>query len=179
MLTSKVARRYAQGLLDFSQEAGQTAVVYAEMKDVSKILSNSPDLRLFFATPFIDYKKKLAAAQEIFKGFSPVVQNLVKLVITHGRETHLDEIAQGFITKVDQLNGVQKISITSAVQLSQKTVEDILKSTSLVNAGSQFDLETVVKPEILGGYILRVGDQQVDASVKTKLNKVQKEFQLN
>jgi len=178
MLTSKVAKRYAQGLLDFSQEAGQTAAVFGEMRDVVKIMSESKELNKFFQTPFIDYKKKIAAAQEIFKSFSPVSQNLIKLVITHGRETHLQDIAQVFINKVEDLKGVQRVSITTAVELSPKTIEDILKSTELVRS-ENYELKTVVKPEILGGYILRVGDQQVDASVKTKLNKVKKDFQLN
>ena len=179
MLTSKVAKRYAQGLLDFAQESGQTDAIYGEMKDVIKVMTNSKDLVKFFGTPFIDYRKKIAAAQEIFKAFSPVSQNLISLAINQGRESHIQRIAQEYINKVDALNGVQKVSITSAVELSAQSIEDILKSTSLVNSDSKFELETIVKKDILGGYILRVGDQQVDASVKTKLNKVQKEFQLN
>lgn len=179
MLTSKVAKRYAQGLLDFSQESGQTDAVYSEMKDVLKIMTESKELNRFFQTPFIDFKKKTEAASEIFKSLSPVSQNLIKLVIKQGRETHLKNIAQEFINKVEDMRGVQRITLTSATELSQKNIEDILKSTSLVKQQSQYDLKTVINPEILGGYILRVGDQQVDASVKSKLEKLKKDFQLN
>jgi len=179
MLTSKVAKRYAQGLLDFTNESGQTAAVFSEMKDVVKIMSQSVDLNKFFLTPYIDAKKKIEVADQIFTSFSVSSQNLIRLVIKHGRENQLKNIAQEFINKVEDINGVQRITLTTATQLSKENLDQILRSTNLVNAGTNFDLKVNVKPEILGGYILRVGDQQVDASVKTKLNQVKKDFQLN
>ena len=179
MLTSKVAKRYAQGLLDFAQESEQVDAVFGEMKDIVKIMSESKELNQFFANPSIDFRKKVAAAQDIFKAFSPVSQNLIKLTITQGRESSIKGIAEEFINKVNAINGVQKISITTASELNQQTIQDILKSTDLVNANGKYELETLVKPDLLGGYILRVGDQQVDASVKTKLGKIKKDFQLN
>jgi F-type H+-transporting ATPase subunit delta len=100
-------------------------------------------------------------------------------VIKHGRENQLKNIAQEFINKVEDINGVQRITLTTATQLSKENLDQILRSTNLVKADSNFDINLHVKPEILGGYILRVGDQQVDASVKTKLNQVKKDFQLN
>jgi F-type H+-transporting ATPase subunit delta len=179
MLTSKVAKRYAQGLLDFTNESGQTAAVFSEMKDVVKIMSQSVDLNKFFLTPYIDAKKKIEVADQIFTSFSVSSQNLIRLVIKHGRENQLKNIAQEFINKVEDINGVQRITLTTATQLSKENLDQILRSTNLVKEGSNFDLNVNVKPEILGGYILRVGDQQIDASVKTKLNKVKKDFQLN
>lgn len=179
MLTSKVAKRYAQGLLDFTNESGQTATVFSEMKDVVKIMTESEDLRKFFLTPYIDSKKKVEVANEIFKGLSASSRNIITLVIRQGRENQLKNIAQEFINKVEDINGVQRVVLTTATPLSKENIDQILGSTNLVNANSKFDLIVNVKPEILGGYILRVGDQQVDASVRSKLNKVKKDFQLN
>lgn len=179
MLTSKVAKRYAQGLLDFTNESGQTATVFSEMKDVVKIMAESADLNKFFLTPYIDSKKKVEVAKEIFKGLSISSQNLITLVIKQGRENQLKNIAQEFINKVEDINGVQRVTLTAATQLSKENIDQILRSTNLVNPNSNFDLQVNVKPEILGGYILRVGDQQIDASVKSKLNQVKKDFQLN
>ncbi|HEX7868727.1 MAG TPA: ATP synthase F1 subunit delta [Chryseobacterium sp.] len=179
MLTSKVAKRYAQGLLEFTNESGQTEAVFSEMKDVVKIMSESADLNKFFLTPYVDANKKTEIANEIFKNFSPVAQNLIRLIIKNGRESQLKNVAQQFINKVEDINGVQRITLTTATQLSNENIEQILRSTNLVNSSATFDLEVNVKPEILGGYILRVGDQQVDASVKAKLDKIKKDFQLN
>jgi len=179
MLTSKVAKRYAQGLLDFTNESGQTATVFSEMKDVVKIMNESKDLIRFFHTPYIDSKKKVEVANEIFKGLSVSSQNFITLVIKKGRENQLKNIAQEFINKVEDIKGVKRITLTTATELSKENIEQILKSTSLVKADANFDLTVNVNPALLGGYILRVGDQQVDASVKAKLNQVKKDFQLN
>lgn len=179
MLTSKVAKRYAQGLLDFTQESGNTVSVFAEMKDVVKIMKDSRELKNFFASPIIDAKKKITASSQIFSQFSPVAKNLITLVIKQGRESHLQDIAQEFINKVEDLQGVQRVTLTVATQLSSKNTDEIIKTTTLVDHTKNYDLKVVVNPEIIGGYILRVGDQQVDASVRTKLNQVKKEFQLN
>lgn len=179
MLTSKVAKRYAQGLLDFTTESGQTATVFSEMTDVVKIMTESQDLRKFFLTPYIDSKKKIEVASEIFKGLSSSSRNIITLVIRHGRENQLKNIAQEFINKVEDINGVQRVTLTTATEISKENIDQILKSTNLVKADSNFDLKVNVNPRILGGYILRVGDQLVDASVKSKLNQVKKDFQLN
>ncbi|KAA0127670.1 ATP synthase F1 subunit delta [Chryseobacterium sp. SN22] len=179
MLTSKVAKRYAQGLLDFTNESGQTATVFSEMKDVVKLMKESADLNKFFLTPYIDSKKKVEVASQIFKGLSQSSQNLITLVIKHGRENQLKNIAQEFINKVEDINGVQRVTLTTAAQLSKENLEQILRASNLVNLKTNFDLQVNVKPEILGGYILRVGDQQIDASVKSKLNIIKKDFHLN
>jgi F-type H+-transporting ATPase subunit delta len=179
MLTSKVAKRYAQGLLNFTQESGNTDAVFAEMKDIVNTIEKSKDLQSFFNSPIIEIKKKISVSAEIFKSFSPVTRNLIQLVIKHGREGQLRNIGQEFINKVEDLKGVQRITLTSATILSAENIQSILKSTTLVNHQNQFDVKSIINPEILGGYILLVGDQQIDASVKSKLSRLKKEFQLN
>lgn len=178
MLTSKVAKRYAQGLLDFTQESGNTESVFGEMRDVMKIMSESKELVQFLNTPFIDARKKDAVALEIFKDFSPVSKNIIRLVIKQGREAQLKNIAQEFINKVEDIKGTQRISLVTATKLSEQNIQKIIADSKMVNV-SNYDLEMIIKPDILGGYILRVGDQQIDASVKTQLNNIKKEFQLN
>ena len=179
MLTSKVAKRYAQGLLNFTQESGNTDSVFTEMSDIVKTIEKSKELQSFFASPIIDVKKKVSIALEIFKDFSPVTKSMLQLIIKQGRESQLQNIAQEYINKVEDMNGVQRITITSASALSSENINNILKSSELVNHDNKFDVKSIINPEILGGYILRVGDQQVDASVKSKLSKLKKEFQLN
>ncbi|MPS73518.1 MAG: ATP synthase F1 subunit delta [Chryseobacterium sp.] len=178
MLTSKVAKRYAQGLLDFTQESGNTEAVFGEMKDIVKIMSSSKELNQFVNTPIIDSRKKEAIALEIFKDFSPVSKNIIRLVIKQGREAQLKNIAQEFINKVEDIKGTQRITLVSATVLSKDNIQKIIADSKMVNVSS-YDLETIIKPEILGGYILRIGDQQIDASVRTKLSNIKKEFQLN
>lgn len=178
MRTSKVAKRYAQGLLDFTQESGNTSTVFSEMKDISNTISSSRELKNFFATPIIDTRKKAIVAKEIFGQLSPVSQNMIALVIKQGRESHLGEIADEYVEKVEALKGIQKIALTTAIELTPESIKNIIESSHLVS-GDNYEVKTSIKPDILGGYILRVGDQQIDNSVKTKLGNIKKEFQLN
>lgn len=178
MLTSKVAKRYAQGLLDLSKESNNTDSIHSEMKDVVAIMTESKELNQFFAAPFIDAKKKISVASEVFIEFSPIVKNMISLVITQGRENQLKNIAQEFINKVEDIKGIQRVSLTIAKELSPENIKHILSSTELIKS-SNYDLTTKINPELLGGYILRVGDYQIDESVKTKLNKLRKDFQVN
>ena len=66
-----------------------------------------------------------------------------------------------------------------AIEISKENIDQILGSTNLVKADAKSDVKLVINPDILGGYILRVGDQQIDASVKSKLSQIKKDFQLN
>lgn len=179
MLTSKVAKRYAQGLLNFTQETAQTDAVFGEMGDIVKTIEKSKELQNFFDSPIIDSKKKANIALEVFKNFSPVTKSFLQLIIKQGRESQLQNIAQEFINKVEDMKGVQRITLTSAAQLSDENISNILKSSDLVNHNQTFEVKSIINPDLLGGYILRVGDQQVDQSVKSKLSKLKKEFQLN
>lgn len=177
MFSTKVAKRYAQGLLDFTKETQQTDLLFDEMKTVVQVLKDSAELNRFLNTPFIDYKKKTIVATEIFKSLSPVTQNLIKLVIKQGRESQLRNIAQAFIDKVEAEKGIQKVTLTLASPISEATIKTIIDQSNMVKQNP--DVQTIINPEILGGYILRVGDQQIDASVKTKLMRVRKQFQNN
>lgn len=179
MLTSKVAKRYAQGLLDFTEESSQTQMVRGEMLDVINIMNTSKDLNNLFLSPVVDSKKKQSIAKEIFKAFSPVSQNIIQLVIKQGRESHLKDIATEFINRVEEMEGLQKVVLTTASPISDSIVEQIISQSNLVNTSGNYRLDKVVNKELLGGYVLRVGDQQLDASVRSKLNQIKKDFQLN
>ncbi len=179
MLISKVAKRYAKGIFDFAQESGKIDLLFGEMKDLLATLNNSPELRRTFTSPIIDYRKKEAISNQLFSGFSADFRNVMTLIIRQKRERHLEGIAEAYVEMVEQMRGVQRISLVSATPLSQQNIDEILKSSSLVDHSKSFEIDSTVKPEILGGYILRVGDQQMDASVRSKLNNIKKEFQLN
>ena len=177
--TTKGSQRYALGLLNFTTETGTTETIFNEMKDVAETISGSKELKSFFATPIIDYRRKQNVANEIFSKFSVVTKNMITFVIKQGREKYLEDIAKEYIEKVEEMNGVQKATLTTAEELSQQSIEQIVKSSSLIDTNKKYKIKSIIKPELIGGYILRVGDQQIDNSVKTHLTNLRKEFQLN
>lgn len=179
MSAKKVAKRYAQGLLEFTKETGNIQTVFDEMKDVAKTISDSKELKIFFATPVIDTRKKQNIAREIFSKFSPTTRNIISLIIRQGREKFLKDIALKYMEYVEALDGTQKITLITAKELSQQSTEQIMRASALVDVTKACRVKSIIRSELIGGYILRVGDKQIDNSVKTQLNNLRKEFQFN
>jgi len=179
MLTSKVSKRYAKGLLLFAQETDKVEDILAEMRDVSKFVSASDELRKFLESPFIHAKAKIAAVEKIFAEFSKVIRNIIVLAIKQNREVYIGDIAKQYINLVEELKGIQKGSLTTATSISEYNVESILKKSLLVDFSKPFDIDRVINSDIIGGYVLKVGDQQIDASVRTSLRDLKREFEIN
>jgi len=179
MRTSKISKRYAKGLLLFAQETNSVEKISTEMKDVLKFINASSELRKFLSSPFIHVKTKISVVEKIFTKFSKTIQNIIILAIKQNRAVHLEDIASQYISLVEGLSGIQKISLTTATELSEVNLKNILTKSTLVDTAKPFDVEIVINPNIIGGYILRVGDQQIDESVRTSLQSLKKEFELN
>jgi len=179
MRTSKVSKRYAKGLLLFAQETDNVENIFKEMKDVLIFLDASNDLKKFLYSPFIHVKTKISAVEKIFNKFSKTVQNIIILVIRQNRAVHLEDIAHQYICLVEELNGIQKVSLTIATELLEADMKNILTKSSLVDTTKPFNVKVEINSDIIGGYVLRVGDHQIDASVRTSLRNLKKEFELN
>jgi len=180
MARFRAAKRYAKGLMEFSTEQGQASQINLEMIDLVKAIESSRDLAQFLDSPILDSKKKNTIIKELFKDFSPTTQNFITLVVNHRRENGLKEIAKEFIDLYNHLNNVKKVEITSAIQLSDELIQQIVDNAkSSMGSEYTYSVETKVDADLIGGYILRVGDNQVDSSIRTRLNRLKKDFSKN
>lgn len=176
----RAANRYAKGLAQFANEAGQSELVYNEMKDVKTILTDSADLRSFLASPVFDVKRKQAVAREVFKSFSAPIQKFIALTINHGRENLLSQIADAYVRQYDLANKIVTAEVTSAVALDQATLDKIIsQAKQSLDANASVKIVNKIDPSLIGGFVLRVGNQQIDTSIKTKLATLRKEFSKN
>ncbi len=176
----RAAKRYAKGLLDFSLETGKAEEINREMKELRSAIQSNRELAQFFSSPVLDSKRKNLIAKEIFKDFSPIAQNFIQLVITHRRETNLREIANQYSILYNRINNIHKAEVTSAIQLDDVMVQEIVgKAKETIGSNYSYEIENKVDPNLIGGFILRVGDKQVDSSVRSKLTRLKKEFDKN
>lgn len=178
MPISKVAKRYSKGLFDYALENHQLETVSSEMSQLLELLNQSKDINTFFQNPFIETSKKIEVSKQIFVSFSALSNNFIQLCIKNGREKHIKDIVAHFMQNVETRNGVQRIFITSASELSQNNINDILSQSKIVDHSKKNNVETFVKPDLIGGYIISVGDQQIDSSIKTQLSALKKELQV-
>ncbi|MCB9202691.1 MAG: ATP synthase F1 subunit delta [Flavobacteriales bacterium] len=175
----KVAKRYSKGLYDFAKESAKDSLVYEEMKSLQNLIENSKELRNFFSSPILDVSKKTKIVKEIFSKYDAITKNFIILVVRHKRESHLLEISKYYQTIYENNNGMIKVYITSAVELDKQTLNSISEKSGIVPNNAKVTIINTVDESLIGGYILRVGDKQIDASIKTKLDAMRKNFNVN
>lgn len=176
----RAAKRYAKGLMQFVTETGKGAEVNQEMTDLKNSIQSSRELAQFLSSPVLDSRRKNEIAKELFKGFSPTTQNFIKLVIDQRREGLLKQIASQFNNLYDYSNNIRTAEVITATELNDGLVQEILdKAKSTMGENYSYKIENKVNPDLIGGFILRVGDKQIDSSLRSRLNKLKKEFEIN
>lgn len=175
MTGTRAALRYAKAILDVSNAKGNAEVVGADMKNISTAISQSSELKLFLENPIIKGTSKLAALNEIFASANADTKNLFSVLLQNKRLDILEAIAAQYAVLYDELKGVQVAHVTTAtpltaaleVQVLSKIKELSTKDVTIVNE---------VNADIIGGFIIRLGDMQYNASIANKLNQLKREF---
>lgn len=175
----KVAGRYAKALLDLAVEKQELEATYKDVLFVKDTLKAAADLRAVLHSPVITADKKESILDAIFKGqIGLLTAHFCALVVRHGREANLSEILERFVVQYRQHQNIVVAQITTASDLSENTLNQ-LRGLVNVNPGQKVELRTEVKPEIIGGFVVRVGDKQADASVAGKLRAIRRTFKEN
>ncbi|MCO6461259.1 MAG: ATP synthase F1 subunit delta [Saprospiraceae bacterium] len=177
MSVSQVASRYAKSLLDLAMEQGKTEVVKGDMATFKEALK-SRDLYLLLKSPIIYPAKKISALKAVFEGkLDSLTMAFFNLTIQKGRESLLVDIADEFFEQYNHQFNIALVKVTSATTLDQPTIDKILdKVKSLVGSDKTIQLETVVNPDIIGGFIIQYDDKLYDSSVAYQLSKLKQSF---
>ncbi|MEX2598811.1 MAG: F0F1 ATP synthase subunit delta [Dehalococcoidia bacterium] len=162
------SKRYAQALFTLAEEKGKGQAWAGELRSVSDSLS-SKEVELFFTTPRVPADRKLSTARELLKGTDPVVLNLVGLLLSRQAIGLLPEIADEYAELVDVSLGRVHAQVTSAVDVSKDQQTKLQKSLSGA-LGKEVILDMEQDPAIVGGLLVRVGDQIIDGTVRSRLD---------
>jgi len=178
MIISRIAYRYAKSLYELSKEQNALDTVKEDMTLVLTAITDSRELANLLKSPIVSLDKKSVILSKIFEGkVSKNASSLISLLVKKGRESELAGVAQSFLNIFNEENNIVKAKLTTAIALEDNLKADFLKVAENIS-GKKVELTEVVDEEVIGGYVLRFEDTQLDASVKTKLNKVkQKLFQ--
>jgi len=171
-----VASRYAKSFIDLAQEQKKVEVIKGDMDLFYHTLKANPELKAVLANPIVSHSKKIKILDEVFsKKVNELSIAFFKLMINKSRGEVLYATAQEYVNMYDVKNNIIKANVVTATPLSaankQKLVADIEKAT-----GGSVKLEAKVDPSLIGGFVLTVGDRQVDTSIANDLKKIRKEF---
>jgi len=176
----RLAARYAKSILDLSVEKGQLEDVHKDMLLVKDTCRTSSDLVGLLRSPVIKADKKGKILDAIFAGkISPMTSAFITLLLHKEREGYLPEIASAFVEQYKTYKGISTVKLTTAVPVSEDLKQSILKKLNTERHLQKVELDTEVKPELIGGFILEIGDLRMDSSVAFELNNVRKQFQNN
>ncbi len=169
MKGTKAAIRYAKSLLDLSMENGNIDSVAGDMKFFADTHAENRDLALLLSSPLIDATKKVEVFTAIFGQFEKQTMSFFELVTKNGRENLLPEIAKAFDAELKSIKGIVPVEIVSAVRLDEETKKMILAKLESSVTGT-FQVSETINPDLIGGFIVKMGDKQIDASVASQLN---------
>jgi len=171
-----VASRYAKSLLDLSVEKGQLEAVYADMLQVKSVCDSSKDFVNFLNSPIIKADKKIATMKAVFEGkLNAITSGFLTIVASKRRESVIPEMANEFIEQYRSHKNILTAVVTSANGLDAATKQ---KALDLVKSQLSGEVELVEKVDanIIGGFILKIGDKQLDKSVARQLSNMKKEL---
>jgi len=179
MQGTRVASRYAKSFIDLTIEQGLLEQACNDMKYILQVCKIEHELVVFLKSPVIKTDKKQAVLKELFSGkLNKITETYIQLITAKKREVYLVEIAEEFLNQYKIKKNIITAIITSASGLddtARKAVISLVKG----NSTSEVVLQEKINKDIIGGFIIRVGDKQVDTSVSRKLSLLQREFMKN
>jgi F-type H+-transporting ATPase subunit delta len=172
---SRAAIRYAKAILETAVSTGKANQVNDDMKSIIAAVNSSPDLKDFLASPIITSEVKMNVLSEVFGSVQADTKSLFRLLQENKRFEILEAIAAQFNVQFDDMNGVEVANVTTAFPITADLEAKILaKATSM--STKKITIQNTVDPSIIGGFILRIGDKQYNASVSNRLQELKREF---
>lgn len=173
----RAASRYAKSVFVLAQEQGLVEAVYADMEFIHKATSHHRELKLALNSPIIKDDKKKDILLAIFgDNISELTKHLIALIALKGRCNLIDDISVVFVKLYQDLKGLVAAKVTTAVPLDDTLRGQVMQAALKLAAGKTAVLTEVVDPAIMGGYILQIGDNQIDASVAGKFKTLHREL---
>jgi F-type H+-transporting ATPase subunit delta len=175
MNDSKISIRYSRAIFQSALEKEILDKVYQDMIFISEICKIA-ETKDFLGSPIIVPSKKEAIFHKMLGGnVEEITLSLIDLIVKNGRESFIPAIARVFIHETKKFKGITESVLTTAVKVDDKVKKQI---ADLISEGfkTKVELKETIDPEIIGGFILQIDDNYIDASIRNKLRKIKKEL---
>ena len=175
MKDSRAAVRYAKATLEYALEKKATEAVEKDMRQMLTALADNRDLADVVGSPVLKGAEKEKALLTVFKKSHEISRSLISLLVHNKRIDHVQAVAETYIRLHEKMKGEEIAYVTTAVPLTPALEKKILKQVTEMT-DSKVSLKNEIDESIIGGFILRVGDLQYDASIANNLNSLKREF---
>jgi F-type H+-transporting ATPase subunit delta len=172
--TTSVARRYAKAAFEVAREKGDPQSWVSRLEAVSDAVSDR-ELLAVLRSPSASAAHKITAIESVFPDLTPEQRNLVRILIQRHRIELLPAITAAFSGYLDEMLGRTEAGVVSARPLSGDELRAIQDHLN-IRTGRTVKLKTSVDEALIGGVVMRVGDDLIDASVATKLERLRQKL---
>lgn len=169
----EIARVYAKSLFEVAKEKGTLDVVREQVGQFSEALSDNPELSTFFFSPYFSTAEKKDGLEKAVSDADPTVLNVLELLLENHRMPAIHRLRREYDRLWDEENKLLPVDITSAVALDEDVVRRLGDQIG-EQTGRKVQLNAHVDPDVLGGIILRVGNQILDASIRNRLDQLRR-----
>lgn len=173
---SRAAIRYAKAVLQHANDTNATEQVFEDMKCVHSTITANKELRNMLKSPIIKGDDKKQALLTIFKEQSDTTKGLINVLVDNKRSDVLGGVSQSFIALYNEAKGVKVAQVTSAVALTSELEAKVLAKVKELTGSDLVTIENTIDASIIGGFMLRVGDIQYNASIANQLGNIKREF---
>jgi F-type H+-transporting ATPase subunit delta len=170
----EIARVYADALFEAARGSDKLDEVHEELDEFTDAMNESNDMRVFFFSPYFSSGEKREAIRSSISGASDEFQNFLELLAEKHRMPALFAIRRRFDELWAEAKKRLEVRLTSAVELDKDVVDKVGAEVER-QTDREVDMEAEVDPDILGGLVLRVGNMVLDASLRSKLERLRKE----
>ena len=175
MINTRAANRYAKAFLSITKSENDLNIMFKDMSLVKKAFEQSQELKLFIDSKVIKETDKVEALKMVFPDLSTYSMNLLTHIMNSGRIDLFDDIAKCFVEIYNEKMGNQDVTLISASKLSEPILTEIKSKVKSLTSKNVYITNKVDK-NLIGGFILKVGDKQYDASFKQQLKNLEQEF---
>jgi F-type H+-transporting ATPase subunit delta len=175
MNESKISVRYSRALFESAIDKKVLDKVYQDMIFILEICSVN-EMKELLTNPVIRPSKKTEILSKIFgSNIEKITLSLIEMVARNGRERFLPGIARVFIRETKDYKGITESVLTTAVKVDEKIKKQITEFVTGIFK-TKVELKEIVDKDIIGGFVLKIEDNFIDASVRAKLRKIEKEL---
>jgi F-type H+-transporting ATPase subunit delta len=173
--TSEVAQPYAQALMSIAQSKNLTDEFGNDTRSLLELLKNpeTQNLRDFLANPFVlGERKKNLLNQILGSDTNTYFRNFILLLVDRRRIILLEDICQEYLNLLRQLKQTVLAEVTSVTDLTETQLDAVRSKVITMTGAREVEIETKVDADLIGGLIIKVGSQVVDASLRGQLRRL-------
>ncbi|MCG2610336.1 ATP synthase F1 subunit delta [Flavobacterium sp. SM15] len=172
---SRAAIRYAKAILDIANSNGKATNVNDDMKSIVTSVAESAELREFLTNPTVKGEVKSSALSEIFASAQHETKGLFQLLLENKRFEILPAVASQYNLLFDEMSGVEVAKVTTAFPITQELEAKVMAKIKEFS-NKTITIENIVDESIIGGFVLRIGDKQYNASIASQLQTLRREL---